>query len=384
MDPAPAALPEVAPPDSVPTPTEVITFIGGYTEHLEWRQFAITMLIGTALALLVGYLIRTRLGRIFPHLGATVVFKIQKAISGPLMLLIFFNFLFRGLDVFKGFPGWLWQWKHDNISWFYGILVFILAYRLLDAMVEVVRLRWMSEDSELDGDVAVMLGRAVKFVFIVLTGLVIAQNLGLQVTGLLAGVGFFGAAIALASQATIGNIIGYFEILADRLFRVGDRIAFQDCDGFVEMRGLRCVRIRSLYGEKVTLPNKHLVDKQIRNYTRGKFSQIILTVGLTYDTDRARIEKAMALLREVLGSVPKVDHFDIIFRQMAAYSLDLQVVLWCDYRQIDEYNAILNECNLRIKEAFDREKFDFAFPTSTVHVSKGEDPFTKAAADSVG
>jgi MscS family membrane protein len=384
MDPAPAAPADVAPPDSIPTPTEVVSFIGGYTQNHEWYAFAGTMLVGTTLALLLGYLIRTRLHKAFPTLSATVVVKIQRAASGPVMLLVFFYFLFRALDVFKGFPGWLWQWKHDNAPWFYGVLIFILAYRMLDAFVEAVRIRWMSEDSELDGDVATMLGRAVKLVFILLTGLVIAQNLGVQVTGLLAGLGFFGAAIALASQATIGNIIGYFEILADRLFRVGDRISFQDCDGFVEMRGLRCVRIRSLYGEKLTIPNKHLVDKQIRNYTRGKFSQIIITVGLTYEAGRGRIERAMALLREILAPVPRVDHLDIVFRQLSAYSLDVQIVLWCDYKTIDEYNAILNECNLRIKEAFDKEKLDFAFPTSTVHVSQGENPYVKAAADSVG
>lgn len=360
------------------SPEQWLHLFGENTRREEWISFIGILCVGLALVLAMSLTINTLFRRLFPKLEQSFGMKLGRALRTPLAFLILVYFLIRATDVFKGMPGWVWQWKTDVAPYLYAVLLITLAFRILDTGVNAMRMKWKEKNTDLDEDVAVLMGRFVKLTLILIVLLIVLQNLGVQILGLLAGLGFLGAAMALAAQSTIANIIGYFEILGDKLFRVGDRISFGDADGFVEQRGLRCVRMRSIYGERITIPNKEVVEKQIRNHTRAGFSEIIFNIGLVYDTSRGQIEEAMNLLRSVFDSMPKVNHHEVVFRSLGASSLDLQARAWADYGNVEELNALLSEGNLKIKESFDQAGIPFAFPTQTLEIKGYPEPKSAA------
>jgi small-conductance mechanosensitive channel len=134
--------------------------------------------------------------------------------------------------------------------------------------------------------------------------------------------------------------------------------------------GLRSITLAALTGEKINLPNKDLVDKQIRNYTRGKFNRTTLSIGVVYDNSRAQLEHALALMESVIRTNPRVDQCETSLRRFADSSVELQAIFWADYKTSPEYNRLVSDIQLALKEAFDQAGIAFAFPTQTVYVKR--------------
>lgn len=293
-------------------------------------------------------------------------------------MVVFLYFLNIGLDVFKEMPAWLWAWKAKLIPLICSFIVIMMGWRCIDFIVKSVFGKLFASGEAIDDHLCNAIGRVIKVVFVLFVGLFVLNNMGFQVLSLITGLSFLGAAVALATQSTIANIIGGLEILADRLFKQGDRICFGDFDGFVIKRGLRSVTVQSIYGEIINIPNKDLVDKQIRNFTRSKIvagklvlqHRIKTDIGLVYHTTSAQITRAKEILLNTCLVINPECHPQIVFRKLGSFSLDFEAIQWVKYQNEEELNALLNQVNLAVKEGFDAEGLEFAFPTQTVHLTK--------------
>ncbi len=302
-----------------------------------------------------------------------VVERVAVALRVPLGLLTFSYFFILGFDAIKGMPHELWMHVHSDLyPILNGLLILICSFRIVDIISQVLRKRWESEATNLDQRWADLLGLTGKLVVSLGAGIFVVQKIDptFNIVPLLTGVSFIGAAVALASQNTIANAIGSMEIMIDRLFKEGDRISFGEYDGFVTRMGLRSITLTALTGEKINLPNKDLVDKQIRNYTRGKFNRTTIVIGTVYEHSRADLERALALMGEIIRSNPHVDACETNLLRFADSSVDLQAIFWADYKTSSEYNGLMSGLQLALKEAFDQAKIAFAFPTQTVYVKR--------------
>src|SRR5205085_1565122 len=125
--------------------------------------------------------------------------------------------------------------------------------------------KWQNSQNTVDDSLINFIRKGIRIFVILVAALVTADNIGFKVTGAIAGLGIGGAAIALGAQGLIANILGTIEVVADRLYRVGDRIHFEAFDGFVMDIGLRSTTIRSITGEMIHVPNKRMAEVQVRN-----------------------------------------------------------------------------------------------------------------------
>ncbi len=303
---------------------------------------------------------------------------VSRAVAAPVGTIIFLAFFNNAKSVFAHMPGWLWMLCENATKLVYLIATLVFLFRVVDVIVAVLRKKWETPDTTLDEHMLNLVEKGIKTVAFLLVALVGLDHMGVKVLGLLAGLGFIGAAVALALQSTIGNIIGSLEILADRLFRIGDRVAFGEYDGFVTKMGLRSVELTSLYGDKINLPNKDFVDKQLRNFSLGRFVRTSVVVGITYDHTRQRIEQAMAVVKSAVESIasepdmPEIKNVVVVFKKMGDFSLDLEVVFWAAYKNVQGYNRVLTAANLHIKEGLDQAGIGIAFPTQTLHIAQPE------------
>jgi len=199
--------------------------------------------------------------------------------------------------------------------------------------------------------------------------LLIFENLGFDVTALVAGLGIGGIAVALAAQSVLGDLFSSLAIVLDRPFEVGDFIIFGDQMGTVEKIGIKTTRLRSLSGEQIVCANSDLINSRIHNYKRMAERRVLFTLGVTYDTSAETLERIPALLKESVES-QKLTRFDRAhFVGFGDSSLNFEIayfVLSADYNTyMDVHQAVI----LEVVRAFEREKIDFAFPTRTLQVS---------------
>lgn len=307
--------------------------------------------------------------KILKKLDTDLVESAIKAVKGPLALYIFITFLGISLRQFDKLPKGVVEWIIHSETVLVGIAMLVFSFRAVDIAAILFKRQMMAgAKTALDERWVKIVGWVGKTIVLFFGVMMIMRGLGKDIIPLITGAGVFGAAFALAAQSTLGNIIGSFEIMMDRLFKEGDRVSFGDYDGFVSKMGLRSVEIMALSGERITLPNKDLVDKQIRNLSRGDLVFGKLTVGIEYQHTKEEIQKALELLKQIALEHPKIKESDVAFRSLGSSSLDMDLYFWGLYKTGGEYVRIISDLNMEIKDRFQAEKIQFAFPSSTVYL----------------
>ncbi|HEY5547889.1 MAG TPA: mechanosensitive ion channel family protein [Gemmatimonadaceae bacterium] len=198
----------------------------------------------------------------------------------------------------------------------------------------------------------------------------VLSYLGYPVASLIAGLGIGGLALALAAQKTVENLFGAFSIGVDQPFRVGDFVKIEDFVATVERIGLRSTRFRTLDRTVVTIPNGKLADSRIESYTARDRMRLAAIIGLEYGTTEAQLREVLAGFERVLREHPKFwpDAVVVRFRELAAFSLDIEVMAWFQTEDYGEFQRIRQDILLQFMGVVEQSGTAFAFPTQTVHV----------------
>lgn len=198
--------------------------------------------------------------------------------------------------------------------------------------------------------------------------LIALDQLGFNVTALVAGLGIGGIAVALAVQNILGDLFASMAIVLDKPFQVGDFIIVGDKLGTVEKVGLKTTRVKSLWGEQLVFANAQLLNAQIRNYQRMRERRITFAIGVTYETPLEKLRAIPGWLKAIVQAQPDVRFDRAHFNSYGDFALNFEIV-YCvlspDYNlYMDRQQAI----NLAIYEKFASEGVQFAYPTRTLHL----------------
>jgi len=236
------------------------------------------------------------------------------------------------------------------------------------------------EDPSTSSGVAVvtLFGRFVLWSFVLL---VIMENLGVNVTTLIASLGVGGIAIGLATQNILSDLFASLSILLDKPFEVGHFIIVGDQLGTVEKIGLKTTRVRSLSGELLVFGNSDLLSSRIRNYAHFWERRVVFSFGVLYDTPSAKLKKIPETVRRIIESVDQTRFDRAHFKEFGDFSLNFEVVYYVLSPDYTVYMDIQEEINLGIFEVFETEGIGFAFPTRTIHIASepGENVATSPA-----
>lgn len=209
------------------------------------------------------------------------------------------------------------------------------------------------------------LGRVVVWVLVLLF---LLDNLGINVTALVASLGIGGIAVALAVQNILGDLFASLSIAIDKPFVIGDFIVLGEQMGTVEHVGLKTTRLRSLSGEQIVMSNNDLLQARIHNYQRMAERRIAFTLGVTYDTPQSKLETIAALVEEAVRADAKARFDRTHFKAFGAFSLDFEVVYFVTEPDYRLYMDVQHGINLRLVRAFAQHNIAFAFPTQTLHL----------------
>lgn len=205
-----------------------------------------------------------------------------------------------------------------------------------------------------------------KFVLWSALFIIALQNLGINVTSLVAGVGIGGIAIALAVQNILGDLFASVSIMLDKPFIVGDFIIVDEHAGSVENIGLKTTRVRSLSGEQLVFSNNDLLSSRIKNYKQMQERRILFTIGVTYDTPSEKLESIPIIIKEIIDKLEKTRFDRAHFKEFGDFSLNFEIVYYMLVPTYIDYVDAQQAINLELYRRFEKEEIEFAYPTQTI------------------
>jgi small-conductance mechanosensitive channel len=212
----------------------------------------------------------------------------------------------------------------------------------------------------------------VNFLIYVLGFIFLLDNLGFEITTIIAGLGIGGIAIALAAQAILGDLFSYFVIFFDRPFEIGDFIVIGEFRGNIEHIGIKTTRVRSLSGEQLVFGNSDLTNSRIQNFKRMDRRRVVFKLGVTYQTPAEKLEEAVMIVKKIIIDHPDVTYDRGHFASFGAFSLDFEFVYYVLSNDYKQYMDIQQDVNLRVFREFEKRGIEFAYPTQTLFINKEE------------
>jgi small-conductance mechanosensitive channel len=214
--------------------------------------------------------------------------------------------------------------------------------------------------------------------------ILILDQLGFDVTTLVASLGIGGIAVALAVQNILSDLFGSLSIALDKPFLMGDFVVVGDIAGTVEHVGLKTTRIRALTGEQVVVANADLLGSRIHNYKRMDQRRIVFGFGVTYDTPADKLERLPGIVREIIEAQEHARFDRAHFKAFGASSLDYEVVYFVTVADYNRFMDTQQGINLALVRHLAAEGIEFAFPTQTLHLATVPKAWREPAGDRPG
>ncbi|MBW9221101.1 mechanosensitive ion channel family protein [Methanothermococcus sp. SCGC AD-155-M21] len=349
-----------------------ITYFGNTLYN--YIMFLLYVFVGIILTKIYRYIIKNHVKKWIKNSKTKFDDIFLDAAQFPGMILILAGFIYFGLK-FLILP------YNIDIILDEAIKVIIIlcgtwfALNFLDDTIEhyVVPIVEKSE-TKFDDQLISPLRKLLKILIVILGILTALNTIGYNITALLAGLGIGGLAVALAAQDTVKNFIAGILIFLDKPFKINDWIKFDGGEGIVEDIGIRSTKIRTFGDSLIIVPNANLLSANIENLSEMRKRRVLIDVGLTYDTSVEKLNKAKEIIKNIIdnhhSTLPPVR---VTFNKFGSFSLDIRVEYFIRNFGFDYYLNTIDEINLKIKEEFERESIEMAFPTQTVYIKNDDD-----------
>ena len=252
----------------------------------------------------------------------------------------------------------------------FTIAEILLITFIITRVVNVVVV-WYSEKSKsLSVHILFVLKKIINAVIFIFAFLFILDVSGFDITGLAVGLGVGGIAIAFALQNVLSDVFSAFSIYFDKPFEIGDFIIVGEHAGIVQKIGMKSTRVKLLQGEELILSNRELTTTSVRNFKKLKKRRIIFHIGVTYGTPSKKLKKIPGMIRKIIDSTELAEPDRIHFKEYGDFSLNFEIVYYMKIGDYAKYLDTQQEINFKIKEAFEKEGIEMAFPTQTIILNK--------------
>jgi small-conductance mechanosensitive channel len=255
------------------------------------------------------------------------------------------------------------------------LLIFLATYQVIavcQTIAEyIIRKRIQGEGEKPIEDSAVRLVNfLIRGVLWVIGILFALDNVGVEVTSFIAGLGIGGIAIALAVQNILEDLFSSLAIYLDKPFEIGDFVVVGEHMGVVERIGIKTTRIRALQGEEIVISNKELTSVRIQNFKKMKDRRIVFEIGVAYDTPQEKLEEIPGIVRKAVEAQQQTRFDRSHFKEFGDSALLFENVYYLDSSDYNTYMDTHQSINLQINAEFAKRRIEIAYPTRTVYLKK--------------
>ncbi len=256
------------------------------------------------------------------------------------------------------------------------ILLIILIYQaiiIISQAIDYIVFKLSTgttKDNEKDKEVVYLLGKIAKGTVWVIAVLIVLDNMGINITSVVAGLGIGGIAVAMAVKDVLSDLIASISIYMDKPFKVGERVKVGTESGTVKSVGIKTTRIKTLSGEELVVPNKQLAESQIKNLKKMDKRRVKFTLGVVYGLPANKIESIPSIIKTIIETEggDEVEFSRSHFATYGDFSLNFETVYFVKSNDYGVYMDIQQKINLAIYKKFEEENIEFAYPTQVVYV----------------
>jgi small-conductance mechanosensitive channel len=276
------------------------------------------------------------------------------------------------------YAGTLWLQLPEKLDRIFGVAMLLVStfyiLKSVSAVLEYFIVSFLKKQT--NGESKQKQARGILIilkVMIWLFGIIfLLDNLGYNITTIIAGLGIGGIAVALAAQTILGDLFSYFVILFDRPFEIGDFIIVEDKMGVVEYIGIKTTRLRTLGGEQLICSNKDLTDSRIHNYKRMERRRVLFQLGVTYEIHPDLLESIPFLVKSIINTKQDVQFDRGHFSGFGDSSLNFEFIYYILSADYSVFMNIQQEVYFEIFRLFNDKGISFAYPTQRLFLSKAE------------
>ena len=355
---------------SIPRELRIRTLV---LERWQWLGILLIILTGLILDKLVAALLRVVARTWRTRFAAGSFRNVDDSILRPLGLMAMAVTWWAGLNVLS-LPAGVLVVLLVSVKFLACLSAVWGAYRLVDLLGALLQDKALATASKLDDALVPLVTKTIKVFVTVMGGVFIADNLDVDVTSLLAGLGLGGLAFALAAKDVAGNLFGSITVLLDQTFHVGDWVVIGDVEGSVERIGFRSTRVRTFYDSLVSVPNSTLITANVDNMGARSYRRLSCKFGIACDTAPDRIEAFCEGVRELVRLHPymRKDRFHVYLNGLGDATLEILIYVFWNVpdwaTELRERHRFLLDC-LRLAE---RLGVEYAFPTQTLYMKQAD------------
>ncbi|MGK6321140.1 mechanosensitive ion channel family protein [Sphingomonas sp. DT-204] len=246
--------------------------------------------------------------------------------------------------------------------------VFQAALWARELILGTIENRSRVDDRAMLGSAFGLIRLLVTFALFAIALVVVLDNLGVNITGLVAGLGVGGIAIGLAAQGIFADLFAALAIIFDRPFRVGDKVQYDNTSGVIMAIGLKSTRIRAFTGEERVIANKNLLDKEIQNTSNRDHVRIRLPIGVAYETPPETLAALPAMLTDIVEA-EKATVARASFETFGPSSIDFVLEFDVPGDDWPLAHATRDKVIVAILRRFADEGITIPFPTQTTYTA---------------
>jgi MscS family membrane protein len=306
-------------------------------ERWQWLGLFVLLILGLIFAFIARTVISWILGKILRKRYAFLTDDDVKILYAPIGLLAFvvaFRTGLRALSLTQSSLGFL----RTVMFILTAVAIVWLAYRIVNAIAERLQKRALETESQAD-DLLVPFLSVIIRIGIVFSGIIIvAENLNFNVTGLIAGLGIGGIAIALASQETLSNFFGSLVLMVERPFMADDKVTVGGVEGTVKEVGIRSTKIQTFDDSIVTVPNSSIVKANIVNDGLQRYRSWVVKLSVPYQNGTKKIEEFCKGIEDIIKNSKCLNK--------EVYNLHI-------------YDIVLPSVIIRVELNFTKDNFEF-------------------------
>jgi len=257
----------------------------------------------------------------------------------------------------------------------YYALIIAVVYEIIKALLALVdyavgKIVVKRAKREADGHIIKVFGIIIKALIWLGAIIIILQNLGINVSSLVAGLGIGGIAIALAVQNILGDLFSAFSLYMDKPFEIGDFIVVGEKMGVVKKIGIKTTRLTALQGEEIVISNQDLTGSRVQNFKKMRKRRIQFAFGVLYETSKEKLEEIPDIVKRILDEIKLAEFDRAHFKDYGDFSLNFEVVYYVLTGDYNEYMDTQQTINLEIFGVFKEKGIEFAYPTQTLYLNK--------------
>ncbi len=244
------------------------------------------------------------------------------------------------------------------------VIITILSVRItLSIVSHGIKSKWITRGGEKDSEGEKSLNGIIniaKIIIWILGCILLLDNLGIKVSGFVAGLGITGIAVALAAQTILGDLFSYFVIFFDQPFEVGHAIKVDQLAGEVEHIGLKTTRLRGMDGEEIVVSNKFLTDSRVQNFKRMEKRRISFSFEVEHDTPPNLLKTIPETLKSLFQNIPDAILERSHLKDFTSTGIRFETIYFLNTPNYGRYMDIQQEINLGLHHAFFQSGIHFA------------------------